>query len=266
MRYTAKAKEVLTKFAASPRMTSKGMLVPTKKSVKSQVAKLTKQVKVLAKTSVEPLTTVSVVAANQNLLAQYDAFNLSRLSPNSSYAIPIFGKNATEISEVNKAYLQYKEVFVSIRQAAEPNLVRMTMFLVSLKDQGATTTVFDPASRQLVLTGGSDFGGTSTISEQIILNPKIFKTHAVRRFTMGAEGSAGPTADTYSQKRWRFIVKPTQKLIENPVGNVFNTSTFPSPTDPSQNYFLIVFNDNSGLDLESPKVDIQVYDHWTLPN
>jgi len=265
MRWSKQAKEVLTKFAKTPRTTSKGVAVPSSKSVKAQVAKLTKAVKVLKKTSVEPLTTASSTTSGENLSANFNTWNLSRMSPNSSYCIPIFGKNSTEISEVNKAYLQYKEVFVSIRQASEPNLVRMSLFLVSLKDQGATATVMDPATRQLTLTPSADWVGGNG-SEQVIINPKIFTTHAVRRFTMGFEGSAGPEADTYSQKRFRFIIKPKQQLIENPVGNVFNTSTFPSPTDPSQNYFLIIFNDNSALDLESPKCDIVVYDHWTLPN
>lgn len=239
--------------------------VKPKATVAKKVATLARQVKKLNKVSYEKLTTVSSVASGENLTASYNVWNCSRLSPNSSgYAIPIFGKNATEISEVNKAYLNSKDIYVSIRQASEPNLVRMTMFLVSLKDQGATTTVFDPASRQLVLTGTSDW--TAYQAEHALLNPDIFTVHATRRFTMGYEGSAGPMADTYAQRRFKFTIKPRQKLIQNPVGNVFNTSTFASPTDPSQNYFVIIFNDNASLDLEFPKADITVYDHWALPN
>jgi len=244
----------------------KALGVKPKVTVAKKVATLARQVKKLNKVSYEDLHTASVPAVGENLTASYNVWNLSRLHPDSTYAIPVFGKTPTEISELNKAYLNSKDIYVSIRQASEPNLVRMSMFLVSLKDQGATTTVFDPASRQLVLTGGKEYTEPSQAKEQIILNPKTFNIHAVRRFTMGYEGSAGPMADTYSQRRFKFTIKPKQKLIENPVGNVFNTSTFASPTDPSQNYFLVIFNDNAIIDLEYPKCDITVYDHWAVPN
>jgi len=238
--------------------------VKPKVSVARKVAKLTRQVKKLNKVSYEPMTSVSVVASGDNLTSTYNAWNLSRLNPVSTYAIPLFGKTSTEINDVNRAYLNSKEIFVSIRQNNEPNLTRMSLFLVSLKDQGATATIMDPATRQLTLTGTSDFSAPQ--SEMAVLNSAIFTTHAVRRFTMGYEGSAGPEADTYSQRRFRFVIKPKQKLIENPVGNVFANSSFPSPTDPSQNYFIIIFNDNSSIDLEYPKCDISVFDRWALPN
>lgn len=237
--------------------------VKPKKTLAKKVTTLARQVKKLNKVSYEKCITTSPVATGYNLTADYNVWNLSRLNPQSAYSIPIFGKTGTEMSEVNKAYLNQKDIYVSIRQASEPNLVRMSMFLVSLKDQAATTTVFDPASRQLVLTPVTDYVG---LSEQVMLNPNMFTIHASRRFTMGYEGAAGPTADTYSQRRFKFTIKPRQKLIENPVGNVFNNSIFASPMDPSQNYFIIIFNDNASLDLEFPKVDINVYDHWALPN
>lgn len=259
MRITKGAKSYVKKVA-------KALGVKPKPTVAKKVATLARQVKKLNKVSYEQVTTVSSVANSQNLTADYNAYNLSRLYPNSTYTIPIFGTSTTEISEVNKAYLNSKDVYVSIRQASEPNFVRMAMFLVSLKDQGATTTLFDPASRQLVLTGANDYIGVGNAWETSALNPKQFNIHAVRRFTMGTEGTAGPMADTYSQRRFKFTIKPKQKLIENPVGNVFNNSSFSSPVDPSQNYFIIIFNDNASLDLEYPKVDVVVYDHWAVPN
>lgn len=234
-----------------------------KVTVAKKVASLTRQVKKLNKVSYDKVATISQYAAGDNLTASYNAYNCSRLY---NYCFPVFGTVAADIAEVNKAYLNSKDIFVSIRQNNEPNLVRMSMFLVSLKDQGATTTLFDPASRQLVLTSGSEYTPNATYAEQIMLNPKEFTIHATRRFTMGYEGGAGPMADTFAQRRFKFSVKPKQKLIENPVGNVFNNSSFGSPIDPSQNYFIVIFNDNSVVDLEYPKVDITVHDHWAIPS
>lgn len=259
MRMTKGAKSTIGKFA-------KALKAIPKKSLTTKVATLQKQVATLKKVSYETCSTYSTIATGFNLTADYNTWNLSRLYPNSSYSAPIFGTSATEISEVNKAYLNSKDIYVSVRQASEPNFVRMSMFLVSLKDQAATTTLWDPASRQLVLTGGTDYVLPLPATEQALLNPKSFTIHAVKRFTMGTEGAAGPMADTYAQRRFKFTIKPKQKLITNPVGNVFNNSLFSSPMDPSQNYFIILFNDNASLDLEFPKVDINVCDHWSLPN
>ena len=262
MRWSKQAKEVLTKFAKTPRSDSKGgIIVPSNKTVKAQVAKLTKTVAALKKTSVEQVTTFSQYAANENLTANYNVHNLSRIY---NYCNPIFGSNAADLQDVGKAYLNSKDIYVSIQQSSEPNLVKMTMYLCSLKDQGATTTLFDPASRQLVLSSGGVNYAQGADATQAVLNPKAFTVHAVRRFTMGYEGAAGPAADTYSQRRFKFTIKPKQKMIENATGNVFNNSDFSSPIDPSQNYFLIVFNDNSLVDLEYPKITIAAYDHWAI--
>lgn len=264
MRFTASAKGVLTKFAKQPLVSKTGKVALMKnKTITSVVKKLTKDVKQLKKVSYEKFTSLSAIANNQNLTADYNQYNLSRIY---NQCVPIFGTSPTEISEVNKAMLTSKDIFVSIRQNNEPNFTRMSMFLVSLKDQGATTTVFDPASRSLVLTSVSDYTIPGNSYENVMINPKIFNVHAVKRFTMGVEGTAGPAADTYSQRRWKFTIKPKQSMIENPVGNVFNNSLFGSPIDPSQNYFLIIFNDNSIVDLEYPKIDVVVYDHWSVPN
>ena len=261
----AKVKMRVTKGAKKfvKNVTAAVMAAKPKVTVAKKVATLARQVKKLNKVSYEKVNTVSQYAAGDNLTSSYNAYNCSRIY---NYCFPVFGTSGTEISEVNKAYLNSKDIFVSIRQAGEPNLVRCSMFLVSLKDQGATSTIFDPASRQLVLSQPTDYTPSSAYAEQILMNSKEFTVHATRRFTMGYEGSAGPAADTYSQRRFHFKISPKQKLIENPAGNFFNNSSFSSPMDPSQNYFIVIFNDNASLDLEFPKVDITVHDHWAVPN
>ena len=269
MRWTKQAKTVATKFAASPRMTSQGMAVPSKAAATAQVVKaLKKKVDKMAKVSTERVDTYQSLAGG-NLNANFNQFNVSRLytvSGVSQTTVPIFGANQADLADVGKAYLNSKDIYVSIRQNNEPNLIRYSMFIVSLKDQGATTTVFDPLTRSLV---GISAGGVHYVynaADQVVLNPKVFTTHATRRFTMGYEGSAGPSADTYSERRFKFTLKPRQKLITNSTGNLFADAAQTSPIDPSQNYFVIIFNDNSGGDLENNKVDWTVIDHWEIPS
>lgn len=210
MRWSKKAKEVLTKFAATPRMTSKGMLVPSKAQATATVVKaLKKKVDKMAKVSTERVDTFQGSTGN-NLTSQYNSWNISRLltttvTPTTN---PIFGANLADLADVGKAYLNSKDVYISIRQNNEPNMIRYSMFIVSLKDQGSTTTVFDPSTRQLVglASGGVHF--VFNAADQVVLNPKVFTIHATRRFTMGYEGSAGPAADTYSERRFKFNLKP----------------------------------------------------------
>jgi hypothetical protein len=181
-------------------------------------------------------------------------------------ATPLFGYDNTDLASVDKAYVNKYEVMCSVRQNNEPNLIRYSLFLVSLKDQGADATTFDPATGALTLSGTTHYAYGGVFADQVRLSPRFFNIHAVRRFTMGYEGSAGPTADTKSERRFNFNIVPKQRLISNPKGNVFNNAAFPFPKDPSQNYYLILFNDNSGADLENNKVDISVIKHFAIPS
>jgi len=252
MKFSLKAKGVLAKFAQA------GGISEVDKKIKA----LTKKVGVLAKVSYDKVDTWSSYAANFNMTGPYNAFNLSRIYTACN---PVWGYTVADLANSDKAYLNSKDIKIHVRQRSEPNLIRYTMFVVSLKDQGATATLFDPATRSLNLVGsGQDY--VTIASDMVMLNPEAFTVHHVKRFTMGYEGTQGPTSDTYSEKRFAFTIKPKQKLIHNPTGNLFNNSQFSSPVDPSQNYFVILFNDNSGTDLEFNQLDVQVIDHWAIPS
>lgn len=251
MKFSLKSKGILTSFAKA------GGITEVDKKVKA----LTKKVATLAKVSYDKVDTWSSYAANFNMTATYNAFNISRIN---THCAPIWGYVAADLAQSNKAYLNSKDIKISVRQKNEIDLIRYSMFIVSLKDQAANTTLFDPASRQLTLVGsGQDY--VTIASDQVMLNPESFTVHHVKRFTMGHEGTS-PTADTFSEKRFAFTIKPKQKLIHNPTGNMFANASFPSPVDPSQNYFVILFNDNAGADLQYNQVDIQVIDHWAIPS
>lgn len=233
----------------------------TTKSVTATVKSLKAQVKKLTKVSYDKVEVKADIATNQNLSSPLNSYNISKTFYNSS---AVWGYNAADLADVNKAYMNKKNVFVSVRQNNEPNLIRYTMFLVSLKDQGADSTTFDPATGNLTLAAGTHY--TYLGLDQARVSPRFFNIHAVRHFTMGYEGTAGPTADTRSERRFRFQIVPKQRLVQNPKGNMFANSDFLFPKDPSQNYFVILFNDNSSADLENNRVDISVSDNWAIPS
>jgi len=252
--------------ASSAKLTAvvKKLVAPAKKpSIAKKVSTLQRKVKTLAKESFTKVWTFQTIANGVNLSSPYLAYNLSK----QYYDTPLWGQATSDFQNVNKAYLNSLEVGVRIRQANEPNLIRYTMFLVSLKDQAATTTLFDPISRELTLTsGGDDYAGygLSQYTDLVRLNPMKYNIHAVKRFTMGYEGTAGPTSDTYSERRFDFKINPRQRLLTNPKGDVFGNASFISPNDVSQNYFLIVFNDNASGDLEYNKIDVLVNRTWAI--
>jgi len=223
-------------------------------TLKSQVAKLTK-------VSYSKIDFNHTPAVNVNLATPY---NQQLVSGGFNTMAPLWGYSSTDVNTVDKAYLNSKDVYVSVRQNNEPNLIRYTMFLVSLKDEGADTTTFDPATGALTLASGTHY--TNIASDQVRVSPRFFNIHAMRRFTMGYEGTAGPTADTLSERRFVFKIKPKSKMIVNPKGNVFANAAFTFPKDPSQNYWVLLFNDNAGADLENNRLDISVIDHFAIPS
>jgi len=232
-----------------------------KPTIAKKVATLSRQVKKLNKISYDKIDFNHTPVVNSSLVTPY---NQVLVSGALNSMAPLWGYSTTDVNTVDKAYLNSKDVYVSVRQNNEPNLIRYTMFVVSLKDQGADTTTFDPATGALTLASGTHY--TNIISDQVRISPRFFNIHAMRRFTMGYEGSAGPTADTQSERRFVFKIKPKTKLIENPKGNVFQNAAFTFPKDPSQNYWVLLFNDNAGADLENNRLDISVIDHFAIPS
>lgn len=228
-------------------------------STLKELAKVKASIKKLNMVSYDKVQTVSFYAQNQSLTGPYNVYNVSA---GLSSAAPLWGYNAADMVDVNKAYLNKKIINVSVRQNNEPNLIRYTMYVVSLKDAGADSTTFAPATGALTLAASTHYTGLA--SDMIRVSDRFFNIHATKTFTMGYQGSAGPTADTISERRFKIVVTPKTKMINNPKGNVFANTAFDFPKDPSQNYFVVLFNDNSAADLENNQVDVQTIDEWAI--
>jgi len=146
--------------------------------------------------------------------------------------------------------------YVSLENSVndEENTVGFSMYLVSLKD--AATQIFSPATGTLVLTDGvthSDNGKGMTL-----LNKKFFKIHKSKRFFLSNHGTAlaQPSAQTQYGTDHRFYMKwSPNSLITNPSGN---WQALASALDPSKQYYLLIFNDNTTADLESPCISYSI--------
>lgn len=254
MRWSPKAKEVLTKFAKSPRQTAQGVSVPSTKTVKAQVAKLTKQVKKLNTISYDKAHLVMGVNNGPNVLQPYYQYALC----NGMNTWPTaFGLNAADLADVQKMYVNSYTMDVRLVQAGESDRIFYTAFVVSLKDEAADASTLDPLDGKLVLQDGLHFQNMGT-NGRVLVNPKMFNIHYMKRFSMGGRVGDQSTPET---KNLHFKIVPKEKLIVNTRGNIFGSAASPNngltyPKNPSQNYFFLLFNDDSLADLAANQIYI----------
>lgn len=236
-----------------------------KATLTKKVASLTKQVSKLNKVSYEKVTTS----------AHYQGFTIGSLVSSSAptqfqvilpnTAGPLFGANNADLTDIGKAYLNRVNVKVGIRQRNEPDLITHTVFLVSLKDEMNDPAHFNNSTGALTLTAGQHFAhwGSGNAS-QVMLNPKAFNVHKTwRTFTGGVVGGQ-TTQPAIRMKDMSFV--PKKKLYENPIGNLFFNAAYVTPKDPSQCYYILIFNDNATGDGESPLADIAILTEWAIPS
>jgi len=136
---------------------------------------------------------------------------------------------------------------------AEPDTTQFTIFLVSLKDEIGYS--YNSATGALGLTAGQHYvmqGGL------VLLNKKMFNIHKIKRTVLTNHGTSisAPSAQTQggTDLRWYWKFSPN-KMITNPVGDWKQLSC---AQDPSKQYYVLIFNDNSSLDLQNPKLHYNI--------
>lgn len=144
-------------------------------------------------------------------------------------------------------------LFKSYNEATEVNF---TVFLVRCKDVMAP--YLNLTTGAVTLTLGVHYANSATGSQTaaglVMVNKKFFDILAIKRFTLGNNGTtlSQPSAQTQFGTDRRIYMKfaPNAK-ISNPNGNWAQTGC---PQDPSQNYLLLIFNNNDAADAENPRV------------
>lgn len=232
---------------------------PKKTSVVKTVATLSRQVKKLNKVSYDKVNFRIAEDAEVALTLPYYQFHINRLT--NSWT-PVFGYDTADIDEVNKVYVNSYKMDMRVSQASEADLIYYTAFVVSLKDQGADATTFDPATGNLTLASGPHYttlGGNG----KVLLNPAFFNIHSYKRFYMG--GRSGDQSAP-ALRDLSFTIVPKQKLITNLRGNVFGVGGLSFPKDPSQNYYILLFNDDSGGDLQVNRINVSGLASCAIPS
>jgi len=182
---------------------------------------------------------------NQNLSSQYDVIKLSNYSSWSA----IFGAGAND-AEANKMIHKSFGIDMYFDANSETDNTHFTVFLVSLKDS-IRGSAFNNSTGNLSLSNNVDYYQNYGFT---LLNKKSFNIHGVRRFTLGNNGVGlgSSTAQTqYGTDRRIYMKASCNKTIENVNGDWKSLDCSP---DPSDNYYILIFNDNGFLDATYPRL------------
>jgi len=205
-----------------------------------EVAKLKAAVKKLNTVSYNKVTMI-MTGMNNNQAAVVAPYFLQPIMFDMRNWTPIFGSNASDVVNADKVWINSYKIDARLSQASEADRITYSAFIVSLKDDANDSSTFDPATGSLALADNVHYQTLPT-NGSVLMNTKFFNIHSYKRFTMGGRSGDQSTPET---RDLSFTIRPKQKVITNPRGNVFGVSGLTFPKDPSQNYFFILFNDDS---------------------
>lgn len=225
-----------------------------RRSIKSK--SLSRRVSRLEKNTRSISAVVNFRQAHQNtIVGDYQVWPLT----NYANLAPIFGSVPIQY---NKESCRHISVGMDLRisMANEYDKTTYTMFVVSLKD--VATTIFDPVNGNLSLTNQQHY---TILDGMAMINKEFFNIHKIKRFSTGNQGLAPNVSfpnlgfpSTVEQgeqalrRDHRFYMK---QRIGTFVKNTASTwQSLGANPDPSKNYYLIIFSDNSALDLASPTI------------
>jgi len=230
----------------------KAVIKVPKKTVAAKVATLAKAVKKLNKISYDKHMLIMGQVTGGNVLQPY--FQYALCNGMNTWG-PTFGSNTADFADVQKMYVNSYNLDIRLHQAGESDRIAYTAFIVSLKDEAADASTLDPLDGKLVLADDVHYrtlGGNG----RVLMNPKMFNIHSMKRFTMGGRAGDQSTPET---RNLSFKIVPKEKLIINTRGNIFGSAASPNngltyPKNPSQNYYFLLFNDDSLGDLAANQI------------
>lgn len=229
------------------RYTKKRTVKKIAKGKTTQIQTLAKAVKTLQSKSKKEHQYLTYGQAEDrvNVIKDYVAINLC----NFAVAAPIFGIDADDDNNYKIVHQKFiMDCYLSLENVInEPDTTTFTMFLVSLRD--AVGTAFNSATGGLTLTDTVHYYNQAGL---VHLNSKCFKIHKVMRRTLTNFGTAlaNPSAKSQYGVDCRFLIKASpRQTITNVRGD---WKVLPCSQDPSQNYYFLIFSDNSAADLQNP--------------
>lgn len=159
--------------------------------------------------------------------------------------------NPSIVENTNQFNLNSITLNMSITPGNEMGLIDMTIFIVSARKENAAKVLQESSSATSLISNTDyiqDSYGTGTI-----LNLDRWKVHAMRkvytRKYYDGEGDEIPTPT----RRLTFKI-PWKTPLKSGTGNWRSTITALADINPSRQLYVLVFNNNSGLNLGFPSV------------
>lgn len=241
-------------YRGRAKVRARGRVSTMAKGRPSQIQTLAKAVKKLQRkqNSQHQILNYTQTASQTNIVQPYFGLNLC------DYAnfFPIFGTDADDDNNYKIIHKSFGiDGYLSLENLInnEEETITFTMFIVSLKDH--IGPAFNASTGALTLTAGNHYYMQNGLC---MLNKKCFNIHAIRRKVLTNHGTAltNPSAQTQSGTDYRFYMKfAPNRVIQNPTGD---WKALNSALDPSKQYYLLIFSDNSSADLESPCISYNV--------
>lgn len=154
----------------------------------------------------------------------------------------------------NQCKLLKKEMKIVITADTEKDYCGISIYVVSLKNSVADAD-FDALTGVLNLTSGKHYKSGQGLT---FVNPHYFNIMFRRDISFSNLSATNTSTGAFSgSTRTYSKILRLNHLIRNPVGNWHALN---HPNKPSQNIYVLAFNNNSGLDLESPYIYINVLD------
>lgn len=256
-------------YYSTRRRSTRRFLPKVKKYIKassSSLYKMAKAIRTIQRKQNKNHQTLNFIQKGAFLTTSADFQLVNLCDYNSMTGLgPLFGADsndwqANQMTHKSMGIQCYVDL-ENINGINEEGTVHFSAYLVSLRDS-ANNGVFNPASGNLNLIPNLHYV-MSTVGAlgnggMAFLNKKMFKIHKKKYFTLSnKEVSLGvSTAQTQygTNCQWYWKLAP-RSYIKNPTGN---WSSLQSALDPSKQYYLILFNDNSLADGEAPQFQYSV--------
>lgn len=210
---------------------------------------LTKTVNALVKASKSTGKVIRLATYTSGLPVSAN-FNQFPICPIQS-ADRIFGTGSNDLHSNHSKWIK-SHIQLQISAEAEKQWTGLTVFLVSLKNS-IPDTKFNGSTGALSLTANQDYYMTQGMT---YLNKDNFNIHYYKQFQFNSDSDTGKTTFTKS-----FTLRPNCKIV-NPNGD---WSALEYPQKPTQNYYVLIFNNNSLVDLESPYYKMNVVNTFISP-
>lgn len=233
------------------------LVVYKPKPKKNTLAKVNRQIKTIKSTlKKERVYGQMVQYYNLTIGSDYTYVNLCDFASQGG----VFGTSANDLTG-NKAKICSIDLDMYLTASSEKDTIGYTIFLVSLKDNiGSDFNTYTGALGASINNHYVYYNGMAK------LNTAVFKIHKTKRITMTNFGKA--IGDPTSKQqfgidcRWNWKIRPN-KLVKNAYGDWRGLH---SSVDPSNQYYLMIFNDNSALDAENPNIKINQLNNYEVMN